>query len=483
MSLSLKIALNTGIQIVGRGLKIVINIGLVYCLTRLLGPEGMGRYETIFTYVAFFELIADMGLNTIITKWVSRNEERATNIISNILGIRFVLSMVMVVLVLGSLSLFPQYSLDERYGIILASISSVALLFNAIMMGIFQVKLTMEKQVTGDLIGGIVTLILVVFVWVLRGNLLLVVLARVIGNIVWFLVTLYYGRKFFTFTIRFETQVWREILHEALPIGLAILFWRVYYKADILLLRFLPIPSRLESNETLVGIYSVAFKIFDLLVSIAGMFMVATFPILAKYAFSDRQRFLSIYQKSFNFLLLLAFPMVVAVTMLASKLILTFADERFAEAGYLLQILTCAAFFSFFNSLNNGAVVSLNKHLFLMVLNIVSVVFNIFINLWAIPRFAHVGAAYTTLLTEIVVFVASFYILKTAQVPLPRLTSLGTIVFASMVMAGALYLTSALHLFINLAVAGLSFFGVLLLVNPGIFRTILSDLSLTSHKP
>ena len=210
MTLSLKIAWNTGVQLFGRALKMGINIGLVYFATRLLGPEGLGRYETIFTYVAFFELIADMGLNTVITKWVSRDEQRGVAIISNILGIRFVLSSVMVVLIFASLFLFPQYSLDEKYGIALASISSVAILFNAIMMGIFQVKLKMEKQVIGDLIGGLVTFGLVVVTWFVKGNLLMVVGARVIGNIVWFLVTLYYGRKFFRFQIIF---IYSKSLH------------------------------------------------------------------------------------------------------------------------------------------------------------------------------------------------------------------------------------------------------------------------------
>lgn len=474
MSLGKKIAWNTGVQVAGRAIKMGINVLLFSLIMQLFGAEGLGHYETVFAYVALFELIADMGLNTIITKWVTRREEaEASRIIGNVLGLRLALSLLMLGLLFGTLPFF-QYSSEENVGILLASLSTVSLLFNAVMMGIFQIKLCMERHVLGDLVGVLVTLLLTLLVWWQGGNFLLVIAAKVAGNVVWLLISLYYGYRAIPFGFLVDRKLWQEIMHEALPIGMAIILWRVYYRADTLLLRSLPVPDHIhiptgkDAQAFVVGVYGAAYRFFDLLVSLPGMFMVATFPVLAKYAFSDRPRFLSLYQKSFNVIIVLAFPMVTGIFWLADATIAFVAQDtyhEFVEAGTILQLLALAAFFNFFNSLNNGVIVAVNKHNRLLVLNFFAVIVNIAGNLWVIPRYSHIGAAGTTMATECLVFFASFFIIHQAKVQLPHFQALGSVLLATTLMAGTLYITDTWHLVFRVLLAGSCFFLTLGLVN------------------
>ncbi|MEI6222163.1 MAG: flippase [bacterium] len=482
MSLSKKVAWNTGIQILGRLIKIGVNFLLLFFILSLLGREGYGQYESIFAHLAFFELIADMGLNTILSKWVVRDEEQGKEIISNILGIRLFLSVIMVISVFASLQLpFLKYGMEERYGIMIATISSLALLFNAIMQGIFQVKLRMEKQVVGDIVGSVVTFVLIVIAWALHWNVLMVVLARVIGNVVWFIITWFYAQQLFHFRIGFNWSLWKKIIVEALPIGLAIVLWRVYYRADMLMLRHLQLPASGLDNTEVVGIYGLAYKILDNIIFVPGVFMVATFPILAKYAFADKERFKNIYTKSFQFLGTLAFPMLISIILLAEKIIhILKKDGSFDNAIITLQILSFAAFLSFFNSLNNGAIISLNKQKNLLILNFLAVCFNVGLNFIIIPRYSYIGAASMTSATELLVFTSSWFILRKTSLTLKSFLSLSKIILAAGIMGVCLYFSLPLNFILNIIIAGGSFALALFILDRKLFTDLLKNLPLTN---
>ncbi len=474
MSLSRKVAWNTAIQFIGRAITMGINLILLRWMLTLLQEEGYGRYATVFAFVSLFELLADMGLNTIITKYIARDEHNAEKTIANILGMRLLLSLCMISAIAIAIP-FTSYSMDEKIGILLASISSVALLFNAVMMGIFQIKLKLEWQVVGSVAGSLLTLAIVGIAFLVQGSLLMVISARVLGNLFLLLITWFLAKKYFPLRFSFDWPFWKQILKEAMPIGIAIIFWRLYFTVDILLLRSpaIALPTGSPSHEAVVGIYQAAYKVLDFLISIVGMFMVATFPVLAKYAFSDKKRFQIIYQKAFDLVAFLAFPMVVSVYFLAEKVIAIFS-KGFSGSVELLQILVFAAFFSFFNSLNNGTIVSLNKHIKLLYLNIFLFIFNATANIIVIPLYGSRASATITVFTEAVIFFSYYAILRTTHFQLPKIKLALQSLLASLCMGVVLWITLPFNLIINGCAGVLTFCCCMLLLDPSMIKKIFS---------
>ena len=62
MSYTRKIAHNTIIQIIGKGISTVIGVIVIAMLTRYLGQSGFGQYTTIMAFLQFFGVLVDMGL-------------------------------------------------------------------------------------------------------------------------------------------------------------------------------------------------------------------------------------------------------------------------------------------------------------------------------------------------------------------------------------------------------------------------------------
>ena len=63
MSTARALALNTGVQIIGKIVSTSIGIVIIGIMTRFLGQEGFGIYSTANAFLQVFALLMDMGLN------------------------------------------------------------------------------------------------------------------------------------------------------------------------------------------------------------------------------------------------------------------------------------------------------------------------------------------------------------------------------------------------------------------------------------
>ena len=97
MSTARKILWNTVAQIIGKTFIALIGIVIIKMITNYLGKAGYGEYTTAFEFLAFFGIVADLGLYTIGVREMAKDEKKIPMIIGNILTIRTVLVLLMVV--------------------------------------------------------------------------------------------------------------------------------------------------------------------------------------------------------------------------------------------------------------------------------------------------------------------------------------------------------------------------------------------------
>ncbi|MFT7184318.1 MAG: O-antigen/teichoic acid export membrane protein, partial [Oceanicoccus sp.] len=65
MSTAKKILSNTAIQVAGRAIMAVTSIVILKAISGFLSVEGYGMYKGVYDFLAFFGIIADLGLFTI----------------------------------------------------------------------------------------------------------------------------------------------------------------------------------------------------------------------------------------------------------------------------------------------------------------------------------------------------------------------------------------------------------------------------------
>jgi len=304
---------------------------------------------------------------------------------------------------------------------------------------------------------------LVLFLVKLELSLGIVLTAYLIGNIVNFIINLIYVQKYVELGFAYDKKYWRHAISQAIPIGIVLVFGYIYYKIDSLMLSVM-------KGMTDVGIYGTAYKLLEVLQVVPAMFLGAAFPLITKYATTNDERVHPAFQKQFDFLMLIAVPIVFGTFVLASPIIAFIAGGRGEEfinsstVSFLgnpitsvtcLKILVFSVGINFLSNLYNYMVVSLGKQRAMVAPTIGFAVLNIILNLALIPRFSYLGAAVATLLTELTVVIVTYFVTKKFIVLPLKLINFAKILLSGIIMAiVTFYLYSiGVNLFINILVA------------------------------
>lgn len=196
-----------------------------------------------------------------------------------------------------------------------------------------------------------------------------------------------------------------DLAREAAPLGLSAIAIAIYYYSDTLLLR----PLRGEED---VARYAVAYRLmtFALMVPVLGSQVV--FPVLARCAAkSDELLGKAVERATYYFAYLAAAASATLLALAEPILGLVFGD-RYRESAPVLRLLALAMVVVYFAYPHTTALIAAGRGGLFTRLTLLAAGFNVLANLVAIPRFGPIGAAATTLLTELLVCVGGVWFLR-----------------------------------------------------------------------
>jgi O-antigen/teichoic acid export membrane protein len=425
MSVAQKIFSNTIVQIIGKGVIALLSIIAVKILTTYLGTELYGEYNAIYTYLAFFSIIADLGIYTIAVREMARKDEDVPAIIGNILTIRTLLATLSIGAAVMSSFFIPQYAHTFiPIGILISGIGTVIALINGVLVSIFQTYLKMQYATYSLVIGKIVSVVgLAVVAFLLFPEHLIInnpgqlsvafyltIAVGIISSIAMVIVTLFYSKKLVKITYRFNPVIWKRLIKESLPYGIALILGTIYIRVDSFLITLINGPEEL-------GIYSVATKVIEVVNVLPILFMSTVLPVLIKYLEEKSDKVQELLKHSFTFLVAIGLPIAIGFIVLAYQIVYIIATPEFltrTTAGFwgsdiALKILAGALFLSFINNLFIYLLVAINQQKKLLFINSGAVIFNVVSNLIILPAWGFRGASVTTVLSELFVLCFTFY--------------------------------------------------------------------------
>jgi len=454
--LNRKIAYNTiisaGARIIGLALSLII-IGL---LTRYLGQDGFGYYSIILAFLFFFTVLADLGLYSICLREISRPGADQRKIASNAFTLRFFAGLFIFTLAPLVVYLFP-YPGQVKLGILIGAVGFWLMSNQQILIGVFQKYLRMDKIALGELLGRLVQLGLVIFFIKYNFDFLFIVSALVFGSLVNFILVFIFSRKYISISFEFDFAFWRPLLKESLPLALAIIFTVIYFKIDTIMLSLMKSPAD-------VGIYNLAYKFLESLLFFPAMFVGLVMPLMSEYALSAREKFKEITQKTLNILLIFIVPMIFGIIFLSEDIVTLIAGQDFILSAGVLDILIIAAGIIFLGVLFSNMIIALKEQKKLTYIYGIGVVVNLVANFIFIPKYSYYGAAWTTLLTELVVTLLMLIVLSKFIKEIFSFKLFLKYLSAGLIMAFLLYFLSNWSLFVSIALAILIYFGFLYLI-------------------
>lgn len=368
---------------------------------RLLGVSGNGQYAIAVVTWLYLKTISDFGLSVLVTREVATVPTRA----ARLLGVTTVLRLIVLVL-LGPLVGIYLYAGRHWFHLAPESVSAIVLLYlslvpssyseaiNSVFNGHERMHLPAVLTVFTNLSRfgfGLAALFLGFGVPGLAAVSVLVTSLSAVG----FRIGLrHLGiRPVWVFPLdevkRLVTLAW--------PLLLNGLLLTLFFRLDTFIIQA-------SHGDHALGIYDAAYKFANLLLLIPSYFVLAIFPILSRQAGSERLS--QSLELAAKFLLLLAWPIVLATLALAPLMIRILGGSAFLpDSATVLRVLVWFTPLHYVNGVAQYAVIAVNQQRQLARAYALAAAFNLLANLLLVPRFGYLAAAVTTVLTEIVLFV------------------------------------------------------------------------------
>lgn len=401
------IAVNTISQIAGKLITSATTFIISILIARSLGASGYGDFTKVTTFVAFFYLFSDFGLNPAYLELSAKPKAAGT-----LLSLRTIFGLVLIFLCLAVLSFLPGTAIQGytplvKFGIILYSVS---ILFQALITttnAFFQKHLRYDYGMYALGAGSVLTLLLVTQLpfFQVQGNLIAILWTFLLGTLLTVVGALFFAKKLVPeLGFGFDTGLVRSMLTIALPLGLTLICNVVYVHADSVILT-------LTRSSSEVGIYGFAYKLFEFPLVVPTFFMNAVFPLLLISKKSENtQVFLRQIKQSVNVL----FPMslvIVACGFVAAPL-LSFISTDFSASITPFRVLLVSLPIFYLTSVTMWTLIALKKRAILLLIYVLSMIVNIGANIIFTPAYGYIAAAWITVASETFVLLASFIVIS-----------------------------------------------------------------------
>jgi O-antigen/teichoic acid export membrane protein len=414
-----RVAKNTGVQMALSLLNRGIDFAFAMLRLRILGPVGEGSYAFVIAIYGFFEVVVRFGLGTLLTRDVAQNKEDAGRYLANVLALRVLLwlvSLPVLVLVAGIYAASGSLTGQEAQAL---ALFAGALLFASVADSFSSVFMAYEKM---EYPAGIATAIatakvalgaLVLLPPISAGFVGLAAVSLVMNIVqsIWLWIVL---RRHIPLHLgALDRALQKAMLIASYPLMLNHLLASIFWRIDLWLLK--PIAGAAS-----VGIYSAGVKYLDGFNVIPSYFTLAIFPLMSRYAKDSHESLVRAYQLAIRLLVMVALPIAILVTVLATPLIRILGGAAFLpDSALALTLLIWSIPVGFVNSVTQYVLIAVGQQRFLTRAFVIGVSFNVIANLIMIPRFGFAGAAVATILSEWSLFFPFYYAVRRHVAPLP----------------------------------------------------------------
>lgn len=362
--------------------------------SRILGPEGTGKVNFAFSLVAYFVLLASMGIPLYGIREVARvrdNPEELSALVQELLALHFLSTTISFVAFLLTIWLNHKVHIESiLFLIVSASIPLSMLSMEWLYQGLEEyVYITLR----GLFFAAVSVVALFLFVhhegdyWI---NAVISVVASLGSSVLNF-----WNARSTIFAPRIRH--WNLTRHlKPLSVVFALNFIiSIYVNLDTVMLGFM-------STARSVGFYASAMRLTKMLLAIVTSFGSVLLPRLAWYvANNKREEFDKVLRKSLGVVLLLCIPITAALMLLSREILLILAGARYLPSVHCVQITApVILFIALTNIFGIQVLYPLGREKDVVCTVGLGAIISAVLNFILIPRMAQFGAAWATFWAE-----------------------------------------------------------------------------------
>lgn len=394
---------NIGWLTLSKILVYLLSIITITVVPRYLGVEAYGQLNFVLSFLGIFYILTDLGINTLIFRDVSKDKNKLSSYFNNFLLFKITLFiLVSIIILLITLVLNKPLIVNQLFYLL------IAYLFLAVIADFLIVFYnSMQENKFYAIYEFFMKFFYVLFLFiVIYFNLKLigVFLAQLFSLFISVLIIIYFFKRYIQkIDLKYNLRLIKTKLYISWPFALNYLFYNVYFNFDKIFISLI-------TNDTNVGLYSISYSFLGFIMAAVGLISLVFFPVLSKHSFSSSLP--NIYNKYLKLVLLISVPMSLGAILLSKEIISLVFGVSYLGGDLPFKIIM---FFCLIYSLNttfNNLFSTHGYEKYFLKLLFIATISNVVLNIIIIPFLGIVGAALTTLLSEIIILIGSVIFIK-----------------------------------------------------------------------
>ena len=420
---------NTAIAFGGTLVLKALTFAATLVLARGLGAETFGIYSYVGAYMFLFAFVADLGLEQVLTREISRAPHRTSEILGNALLLKLAVSAVALVAAIG-IAHALQMSEEARYCIYISACGlplSVVMVFRSYLQSRYEIKYNMVVSVPSTA----ALLVAAIVVVGLHLPLHILFYATLGVGVLNLLAFLWLMLPRLQIVMRPRWADMKPLLRDSFEVGLLAALVAISMRIDQVLLFYIRSASE-------VGVYGAAVRVTEALAIVPYALLLTVFPLLTT-EHTAQERFHHTYRLSCKYLAALTMPVALSLTVLRREFITAVFGPGYEGGADALAVLAWNMFFGYIGSVYMNLFIAQARQRSAVSVTLLSVIVNVGCNLAWIPQYGATGAAAATLAASVAAFVAWCVLPATRRYMLICMGETWRPILASAAAVGALW--------------------------------------------
>ena len=403
--------------------------GVERSVQNIVGAEEFGIYFSLLNFSLLLNIILDMGITNFNNRNIAQNRNLLDKSLSNLLALRLVLAVVYIAISL-IIALCLGYELRQMkiLGILVVNqfLQSMTLYLRSNVSGMQMFK---TDSMLSVLVWGHVTDTPIKIEWFVLTQ----TAAYFITALVAFLIVF---SKTKHFRLNFQMKYFIAFIKQSFPYALLILLMAFYNRIDsVMLERMLP------DGKEQAGIYAQAFRILEAASMFAYLFSVLLLPMFARMI-KQKQNVEGLCKTAFVLIFVPAISLM-SVCLFFNREIMGLMYFEHIETSSIVLAILMVGFVGICITYIFGTLLTSNGSLkYLNIMAACGMVLNIVLNFILIPHYGVIGAAISSMVTQLATGLCQYIIaFRLFKFNFNLKFTIVTVIFVAVSVAGAYFAT------------------------------------------
>lgn len=385
---------NTGWIVIERIYQMLISLVVGVITARYLGPANYGIINYAASFIAFFSSICTLGLEGIIVKELVDNPEREGEILGSGILMRLASSALSMIAILILISILNR---NDTLMLVVAALQSIALLFRSVDLIEFWYQSKLQSKYSSIIkgIGYTIMSLYKVILLITRKSVEWFAFSTTVDSIVIAILFLYFYHRQGGKRFRFRLTTAKKLISQSYHFILSGLIVVIYSHMDKVM-----IGQYLDEKQ--VGLYSAALTICNMWVFIPRAVINSARPLIIKLKGQNEDLYIRRLKQLYSSIWWMGIFFALGISVFSRLIVLILYGREYLASVPSLIIASWYTIFSVLGTARGIWILCEKKYKYVKRYLSWGAIVNLILNAILIPIWGIEGAAFATLITQIV---------------------------------------------------------------------------------